>query len=94
MNIYPSLSNVPNEREIYDIIGRIIYLRNTEDVDEANNYPRVFLRGRRVTRIPSSSADILSGDKEFDVSYDINYLYICILNGSALVWRRISLGVF
>lgn len=64
-----------------------------ELVDELDNQPNVFLRGRKVDRIPSSSADVLATDQENDFNWDASHIYVLIDN-SGLSWRRTALSTF
>lgn len=52
----------------------------------------VLLRGRKVTRVPSSSADVLATDVEGDISFSASYMYVLVNNGGTLVWRRVALS--
>lgn len=52
----------------------------------------VLIRGRKVNRTPSSSADVVAGDVEGDVSFSATYMYVLIDNGGTLAWRRVALS--
>jgi len=63
-----------------------------DDIALIQNLPNVFISGRKVGRIPTSSADVISGDKIGDFNYDIDYIYILVNNAGTGVWRRAALG--
>lgn len=48
--------------------------------------------GANARAVPSSSADVLSGDALGDMLYDSSYLYVCLLIGGTLTWCRIALA--
>jgi hypothetical protein len=48
--------------------------------------------GRKVGRVPSSSADVITGDKVGDFNYDISYIYVLVDNAGTGTWRRATLG--
>lgn len=62
-----------------------------EDVQNFNNLSNVFMRGRKVGKIPTGSSDIAATDRVGDFNYDASYLYLCVDNSGA-TWRRITLG--
>lgn len=64
-----------------------------EDVSDFNNLSNVFMRGRKVDKIPSSSSDI-ADSRVGDFNYDTSYLYICVDNSGTAVWRRVAIGAF
>lgn len=64
-----------------------------EDLQNYNNLPNIYMQGRKVNRLPASSADIISGDRVGDFNYTTNYFYI-IINNAGASWRRIALGVW
>ncbi len=63
-----------------------------DDITVIKNLPQSYIYGRKVGKIPTSSADVVSTDKIGDVSYDINYIYILVNNAGTAVWRRTALG--
>lgn len=68
----------------------IARIRN-EDITDFNNLQNIFMRGRKVGKIPTGSSDIASTDRVGDFNYDASYLYLCVDNSGA-TWRRIALG--
>ena len=87
---YPSLKDILPE-SIAEII-RFITRERDIDVRDWRNLPQVYLSARKVTRIPSSSADVIDGDKVGDINWTPSYLYILVDNAGTGVWRRVALG--
>jgi len=90
---YPStFDNSPEG--IMSFLKQIIRLR-VDDVTEVNNFPNVYMSGRKVNKVPTSSSDVVSGqDREGDFNYNTNYLFILTNNSGTLVWRRVALSSF
>ena len=63
-----------------------------DDISTIGNLINTFVEGRKVGRVPSSSADVITGDRIGDMNYDASYFYILIDNAGTPAWRRISLG--
>lgn len=63
------------------------------DVADFDNLPSIFMSGRKVGKIPTSSTDVVDSDRIGDFNYTSSYLYLCVDNAGA-AWRRISLGVW
>ena len=58
MDRYPStFDNSPEG--IIGFLKQIIRLR-VDDVTEVNNFPNVYMSGRKVNKIPTSSSDVVS----------------------------------
>ncbi len=79
-----------NELKIPDFMKFIVRERSN-DVSEFNSLAEKFVSGRKVGKIPASSADVDPTDRIGDVNWDANYLYILVDNTGA-VWRRATLG--
>ena len=62
-----------------------------EDMRDWNNLSNTFMRGRKVGKVPTSSADVATDDRLGDFNYDASYMYLCVDNSGA-TWRRITLG--
>ena len=61
---------------------------------EIDGLPGLYLRGRRVGRIPSSPTDVLSTDRLWDTSNDGTYQYTLLDMGSSVYkWDRRALNV-
>lgn len=92
MQSYPV---IPQGADIEDLVKSAQYVQRLreDDVNEFNNLVNVFMRGRKVGKIPTGSADIDASDRVGDFNYDASYLYLVIDNSGA-AWRRISLGVW
>lgn len=91
MKLYPSLKDFKNSvTEVIDFITR----ERVNDKRDWENLPSRFLLARKVSRIPSSSADVITGDRPDDMNWDTSYLYILIDNAGTATWRRVALGSF
>lgn len=66
----------------------------TTDLDDYNNLPKRFVKGRKVDKIPVSSTDVTPEDRLGDINYDASFLYILVYDGNNNVWRRSALGAF
>jgi len=64
-----------------------------EDVSDFNNLPNIFMQGRKVGKIPASSADTID-NRIGDFNYDADYLYICVNDSGSAAWRRVAIGGF
>lgn len=80
-----------NEQDVRDQLQQITHIRK-DDITQIQNLPNVFVGGRKVGKIPTSSADMAATDRIGDQNYDANYLYILINNSGTAEWRRASLG--
>lgn len=81
-------------KTLEDIKEQLLQIANIrkDDITLINNLPNIFIGGRKVGKIPTSSADIAPTDRVGDVNYDVNYLYIVIDNAGTATWRRATLG--
>lgn len=74
-------------------LQQITRLRN-EDIGDWNNLANTYVSGRKVGRVPSSSVDVIDGDRVGDINYDLNYLYLLSTDGVTPAWRRIALAAW
>ncbi len=67
-----------------------------EDITDRNTLPAVFISGRTVGKIPSSSTDISATDRVGDISFavDGSYIYYCVNASGTAKWRRIALATW
>jgi len=77
-------------RDIAKIIRQIVRIRD-KDLGDFRNLPNVFIRGRKVDKVPSASTDT-TGDRPGDFNYSTSYLYICVNNAGTATWRRAALS--
>lgn len=63
-----------------------------DDITQIQQLPDILFRARKVARIPTSSADVIAGDRVGDINYTVDYLYILIDNSGTAVWRRAALS--
>ena len=92
MKPYPSLRDktLDGAHEMLQYISR----ERDNDITEFNNLTNIFMRGRKVGKIPTSSTDIVPSDRVGDFSYDPDYLYIVINDSGTAEWRRATLGTW
>jgi hypothetical protein len=62
-----------------------------DDIIETGNLPNIFLRGRKVDRVPSAYNDVLATDAENDFNWNATSLYILVNNSGTLEWRYVTL---
>lgn len=89
---YPYWS-AENFDHLKDQVGQICHTRK-DDIAQVQNLPNIFISGRTVGKIPSSSADVAATDRINDFNATATYLYILIDNAGAAEWRRIAMGVW
>lgn len=82
-----------NIQKIADAVNVISRLRE-EDITDRNTFPSIFMLGRKVGKIPTSSSDIVATDRVGDYNYDVNYFYLLVSNGSGVIWRTIPFTNF
>lgn len=90
-SIYPDTDNMA------DVVGNlkeISRLREIEDIPDFTNLVNVFVSGRKVPKIPSSSADVVKTDTINDMNWDASFLYILVDNAGTAVWRRVAIAAF
>lgn len=92
-SVYPVVSKI-DLTELFNAYQEIVRLRQEEDLSDFDNLPQRFIGGRKITRIPSSSADVVSADLEGDINYDASFLYILLDSAGTLVWRRVAISSF
>lgn len=86
---YPRLLNGTPE-DMRDVLYEIIRTRS-QDQAAFDQIKAKYIAGRKVTRTPSASNDVLTTDRLGDLSADENYIYI-LIDDSGLAWRRAALG--
>lgn len=72
-------------------LKQIARLRDNDILDR-NSFDSMFFRGRKVSKIPTSSIDVVETDRIGDINYDTSYLYVLVNNSGTPEWRRASLG--
>lgn len=80
-------------KDTIDQVQQICHIRK-DDITQIQNLPNVFLQGRKVGKIPTTSADVSPADKINDFNWTAGFLYILIDNSGTPVWRRTALGAF
>jgi hypothetical protein len=74
------------------VLGRYILKERGNDINDFNNLENIFMRGRKVGKVPTSSADIAAADRVGDFNYDASYVYLVVESGGNAVWRRVGLS--
>lgn len=77
--------------EVKEQLREICNIRK-DDITQIQDLPNVFIGGRLVGRVPSSSADIVAGDKVGDINFTPSFMYVLVDNAGAGVWRRVALS--
>lgn len=91
MNQYPTRieSTLDNHTDWLRNVSR----ERIADVQDWNNLPNRFVGGRKVAKVPSSSADI-TGSRAGDFNVTDAYAYFCLDNAGTLVWRRVAVAAW
>lgn len=63
-----------------------------QDITDRNTFNSIFLNGRKVGKVPSSSLDVASTDKLGDFNVTNAYAYWLINNAGAAEWRRVAVA--
>jgi len=81
-------------KDLPDVIEQLRQITNLRksDITNISQITSSYISGRKVGKIPSSSADVAATDKIGDVNYTASYFYILIDNSGTPAWRRIALG--
>ena len=77
----------PEIKSVTDALLMISRIRE-EDIIDRNSFPSIFMKGRKVGKVPSASNDVAATDRAGDYNYSTSYFYLFV--GTA--WRRIPLG--
>lgn len=85
-----SYLRVDRPEELLDF-AKDVARKRQEDIVDFNNLPNVFIRGRKVDKVPTGSADT-ADSRVGDFNYTISFLYICVDNSGTAAWRRVALG--
>lgn len=93
MENYPTIKHNADTKDLIRFAEDIQRMRE-KDISDFNNLSAIFMKGRKVGKIPTASIDIATTDRVGDFNYTASYLYIVIDNAGTAAWRRISLGVW
>lgn len=77
--------------EVKRQLSQICHTRK-DDITQVNSMNSTFITGRKVGKIPASSADVIPSDKLNDFNWDNSFLYILIDNSGTPLWRRATLN--
>lgn len=88
---YPIIANDSNA--VLKQFCQEITRQREQDVEDFNNLSNVFLKGRKVAKIPTGSTDT-SNDRIGDFNYDTDFIYVCVDDSGTAVWRRVAIGAW
>lgn len=78
-----------SEANVVESLRQISRYRG-EDITDRNNFPSIFMLGRKVGKVPSSSTDVVPTDRVGDFNYTPTALYFLADNAGTPVWIRFS----
>lgn len=84
---------VDTEKDRTEVLRDIVNIRK-DDIIQAKNLPQTYILGRKVGRIPASSADVIAGDKVGDFNVTLTHAYYLIDNAGTGTWVRSTVGTF
>lgn len=90
MKEYPYF-RTSNEKDMEKLLLAITKERRS-DIRAFDNLVNVFIRGRKVDKIPSGASDVAADDRLGDFNYSASYLYLCVDNSGTVEWRRAALS--
>lgn len=69
--------------------------KREEDITDRNTFNSIYVMGRKVGKVPSSSADVADTDRVGDQNLTKDYAYFCVSDGAGgAVWRRIAMATW
>ncbi len=90
MKEHPQI-NTASKKDV-DILLRSIMKERRLDVRSMENLDNVFMRGRKVGKIPTGASDISASDRIGDFNFDAGFLYLCVDNSGTAEWRKAILS--
>lgn len=88
MKPYPT--SIPSELGGMHTALTFISRERQNDITDWNNLPNIYMRGRKVGKVPSASTDVAVTDRAGDFNFDASFIYI--YTGTA--WRRVALATW
>lgn len=86
--------NAETLEDVREQLRQITYARK-DDISTISQITSSFVAGRKVGKIPTSSADVdAAKDKVGDINYTASYLYILVDNAGTPSWRRVALSAW
>lgn len=92
MRPYPKLTSGTLD-ELVKVFRQITQLRR-DDIGDFDNLVNIFVSGRKVGKVPTSSTDVATTDREGDMNWDANYFYLAVVSAGVVRWRRIALSTW
>lgn len=89
MEPYPQLAS-ESPSDMANVL-RAISRERGNDISDFKNLTNVFIKGRKVAKVPTASNDVATGDRLGDFNYDADYLYI-LVDDSGAAWRRVAIS--
>jgi hypothetical protein len=84
----------PTLESIFNWARSISRIR-TDDVGDYTNLPNIYMRGRKVGKVPTSATDIAVDDRIGDFNYDTVYFYFVVDTGGGVAqWRTLPVTNF
>lgn len=78
--------------EIYNWVQEVTRSRE-EDIGDFDQLPELYMRGRKVGKIPTNADDVTDEDQPADFNYDANYYYLLVETAPNTVkWARWSIS--
>jgi hypothetical protein len=72
-----------DETNLVESLRQISRLRD-QDITDRNNFNSIFIMGRKVNKVPTSSTDVASTDNQGDFNFSDSYSYFF----TGTEWRR------
>lgn len=92
MKPYPKI-NSGNANELVSF-ARYVARERDADITDRRNLDNIFMRGRKVAKIPTGVSDVDPTDRVGDFNYDGSNLYWCVDNAGTVEWHNIPLAGF
>lgn len=88
MKPYPSLS----KKDLAGVVDVVQFIARQREIDirDWNNLQNIYVLGRKIDRIPSSSMDVEITDRIGDISFQDDYVYYLFNNAGTTEWRRVA----
>lgn len=91
MKPFPTLNNA-DPKALQQAVNQIARIRQ-DDIGDRNNFPNIFIGGRKVSKVPATSTDI-TGSAVGDFNVTASFAYFCINNSGTVEWVRVAVGTF
>ena len=89
---YPSYT-LSTLEDVIDVVRQIQNLRK-DDIKQAQNLNNIYILGRKVGKIPTSSSDVAPRDRIGDINFVPGFMYVLVDNAGTPEWQRSVLSTF